>query len=325
MSVIKTMLPEGEKLPNNLYKTKKQLAKLGLGYEKIDACVNNCMLYYKENKDKQQCLVCGHPRYKPRKPGARTNVPFKVLRYLPLIPRLQRLYASNYTCEHMTWHANNLCEEGSMAHPSHGDAWKHFDRTHPSFASDARNVRLGLCTDGFSPFGNSSTPYSCWPVIITVYNLPPWMCMQEPFMFLNMVIPGPKSPGKNIDVFLRPLIDELKILWTSGVQTYDVCNKQNFNMRATLLWTTSDFPAHAMLSGWSTHGWLACPYCMDMTKSFNLRYGRKASWFDCHRQFLPLDHPYRKQAYKFHKGRIENDQPPIRLSGEEVHQRVEGH
>ncbi|KAL0293820.1 UNVERIFIED_CONTAM: hypothetical protein Sradi_6918600 [Sesamum radiatum] len=205
-----------------------------------------------------------------------------------------------------------------MAHPSHGDAWKHFDRTHPSFASDARNVRLGLCTDGFSPFGNSSTPYSCWPVIITVYNLPPWMCMQEPFMFLNMVIPGPKSPGKNIDVFLRPLIDELKILWTSGVQTYDVCNKQNFNMRATLLWTTSDFPAHAMLSGWSTHGWLACPYCMDMTKSFNLRYGRKASWFDCHRQFLPLDHPYRKQAYKFHKGRIENDQPPIRLSGEEV-------
>ncbi|KAL0305080.1 UNVERIFIED_CONTAM: hypothetical protein Scaly_2998100 [Sesamum calycinum] len=177
-----------------------------------------------------------------------------------------------------------------MAHPSHGDAWKHFDRTHPSFASDARNVRLGLCTDGFSPFGNSS----------------------------------PKSPGKIFDVFLRPLIDELKILWTSGVQTYDVCNKQNFNMRAALLWTITDFPAHAMQSGWSTHGWLACPYCMDMTKSFNLRYGRKASWFYCHRQFLPLDHPYRKQAYKFHKGRIENDQPPIRLSGEEVRQRVEG-
>ncbi|KAL0340049.1 UNVERIFIED_CONTAM: hypothetical protein Sradi_4521700 [Sesamum radiatum] len=139
MSVIRTMLPEGEKLPNNLFKTKKQLAKLGLGYGKIDACVNNCMLYYKENKDKQQCLVCGHPRYKPRKSGARTNVPFKVLRYLPLIPTLQRLYASNYTCEHVTWHANNLCEEGSMAHPSHRDAWKHFNRTHPSFASDARN------------------------------------------------------------------------------------------------------------------------------------------------------------------------------------------
>ncbi|KAL0355743.1 UNVERIFIED_CONTAM: hypothetical protein Sradi_4021200, partial [Sesamum radiatum] len=188
----------------------------------------------------------------------------------------------------------------------------------------ARNVRLGLCTDGFSPFGNSSTPYSCWPVIITVYNLPPWMCMQEPFMFLNMVISGPMSPGKDIDEYLRPLIDELKIVWTTGVQTYDVCSKQNFNMRAALLWTISNFLAHAMLSGWSTHGGLACPYCIDMTKSFQLSYGRKASWFDCYRQFLPLDHPYRKQAYMFRKGRIENDQPPIHLSGEDVRQRAEG-
>ncbi|KAL0286796.1 UNVERIFIED_CONTAM: hypothetical protein Sangu_2719300 [Sesamum angustifolium] len=208
---------EGEKLPDNLYKTKKQLAKLGLGYEKIDACLNNCILYYKENKDKQQHLVCDHPRYKPRKPAARKNVPFKVLRYLPFIPRLQRLYASCYTCEHMIWHANSRCEERSMGHLAHGEAWKHFDRTHLLFASYARNVRPGLCTDGFSPFGNFSTPYSCWSVIIIVYNLPPWMYMQEPFMFLNMVIPGPKSLVKDIDVHLRPLIDELKILWKTGV------------------------------------------------------------------------------------------------------------
>ncbi|KAG8382621.1 hypothetical protein BUALT_Bualt05G0096500 [Buddleja alternifolia] len=316
------MLPNGEKLPENLYKTKKQLSKLGLGYKKIDACENSCILYYKENKDRQECPVCFHPRYKPRKSGGRKQVSFKVLRYLPLIPRLQRLYASSYTCEHMSWHAKNGSVD-DMAHPSHGEAWKHFDGTYPSFASDPRNIRLGLCTDGFSPFSNSSIPYSCWPVIITVYNLPPWMCMQKPFMFLNMVIPGPKSPGKNIDVFLRPLVDELKTLWTSGVETYDVCNKQNFNMRAALMWTISDFPGYAMLSGWSTHGCLACPYCMKKTKSFLLKYGRKASWFDCHRQFLPPSHHYRRQAYKFRKGRIENDPPPLRLSGEDMCRIVE--
>ncbi|KAL2230660.1 UNVERIFIED_CONTAM: hypothetical protein Sindi_1660400 [Sesamum indicum] len=49
MSVIKTMLPEGEKLPDNLYRTKKQLAKLCLGYEKIDACVNNCATLFAIN------------------------------------------------------------------------------------------------------------------------------------------------------------------------------------------------------------------------------------------------------------------------------------
>ncbi|XP_042432996.1 uncharacterized protein LOC122019608 [Zingiber officinale] len=322
MSIIKSMLPESDNLPPNLYKTKKQLSNLGLGYKKIDACVNNYILYYKEYKDYKECPICFHPRYKPRKPRVRKEVPFHVLRYLPLIPRLKRLYASAYTCEHMTWHAKNHCIDGKMAHPSHGEAWKHFDRTYSSFASDPRNVRLGLCTDGFSPFGHQSTPYSCWPVIITVYNLPPWMCMQKPFMFLNMVIPGPKSPGKNIDVFLHPLIDELRELWTTRVQTYDVCSKQNFQMKAALLWTISDFPAYAMLSGWSTHGWLACPYCMEHTKSFQLKCGRKASWFDCHRQFLPRDHPFRRQAYKFRKGKVEIDSPPLRLSGKDIYQRV---
>jgi len=37
-----------------------------------------------------------------------------------------------------------------------------------------------------------------------------------------MMIPGPKNPGKKLDVFLRPLIDELKNLWFVGVETYDM-------------------------------------------------------------------------------------------------------
>ncbi|GJY85197.1 transposase, Ptta/En/Spm [Tanacetum coccineum] len=51
----------------------------------------------------------------------------------------------------------------------------------------------------------------------------------------------------------NPLIKELKTLWNDGVETYDAYRKNNFNMKATLLWTVSDFPAYAMLSGWSTH------------------------------------------------------------------------
>jgi len=65
----------------------------------------------------------------------------------------------------------------------------------------------------------------------SVYNLPPRMCMRPEFMFLSTVIPGPKSPGRNIDVCLRPLIDELAQLWSSGALTYDISRKQNFFMR----------------------------------------------------------------------------------------------
>jgi hypothetical protein len=87
-------------------------------------------------------------------------------------------------------------------HPSDGEVWKHFNSVHPHFSTKSRNVRLGLCTNGFNPFRSFAAPYSCWPVILTVYNLPPGMCMRLKFMFLSIVIPGPSSRGWNIDVYL---------------------------------------------------------------------------------------------------------------------------
>jgi hypothetical protein len=103
--------------------------------------------------------------------------------------------------------------DGVMVHPSDGEAWKHFNSVHPHFSTESRNVHLGLCTDGFNPFRSFAAPYSCWPIILTIHNLPPGMCMRSEFMFLSMVILGPSSPGRNIDVFLCPLIDELTQLW----------------------------------------------------------------------------------------------------------------
>ncbi|KAL0320521.1 UNVERIFIED_CONTAM: hypothetical protein Sradi_5313600 [Sesamum radiatum] len=44
------MLPKGHKLPDNFYSSKKVIAPLGLGVQKIDACENDCMLYWKEDK-----------------------------------------------------------------------------------------------------------------------------------------------------------------------------------------------------------------------------------------------------------------------------------
>ena len=88
------------------------------------------------------------------------------------------------------------------------------------------------------------------------------------------------------------------------------------------MWIISDFSAYAILSGWSTYGRLACPYCMEHTKSFTLKSGKKTSYFDCHPQFLPENHPYRKQRDKFKKGVIMKDLPPPRLSGDEISSRV---
>jgi hypothetical protein len=47
-----------------------------------------------------------------------------------------------------------------MVHPLDLDAWKALDNFDPEFARDARNVRIGLATDGFTPFGDNTTSYS---------------------------------------------------------------------------------------------------------------------------------------------------------------------
>jgi len=113
------------------------------------------------------------------------------------------------TAENMTWHQSYDVVDGVMVHPSDGKARKHFNSVHPHFSAESRNMRLGLCTDAFNPFESFAAPYSCWPVILTVYNLPLGMCMRPEFMFLSIIILGPSNPGRNIDVCLRPLIDEL--------------------------------------------------------------------------------------------------------------------
>ncbi|GJY91223.1 reverse transcriptase domain-containing protein, partial [Tanacetum coccineum] len=91
-----------------------------------------------------------------------------------------------------------------------------------------------------------------WLVILTTYNLPSWLCMKETSLMLVLLILDPKSLSMDIDIYLRPLINDLKDLWAlKGVETIDVATIKTFNMRAMLLLTINDFPAPSSLSGWS--------------------------------------------------------------------------
>ena len=283
------------------------------------------MIYWGDDSDLNSCKKCGHARYKQKVRGSRNRlyirklkVPYKKMHYFPITPRLQRLYASTATANEMRWHSEHHMEDGKMCHPSDAPAWKHFDGCFPEFSSEVRNVRLGLFADGFQPFGQSGQQYSLWPVVVTPYNLPPDLCMKEEFMFLTVLVPGPTNPKGKIDVFLQPLIAELKSLWGVGVQTYDISKRQNFQMRAALMWTINDFPAYSMMSGWSTAGMLACLHCMEDSDAFRLIKSGKQSWFDNHRKFLPMNHPYRRNTKDFIKNRKVTKQFPGVRSGDEI-------
>ena len=56
--------------------------------------------------------------------------------------------------------------------------------------------------------------------------------MQRKNIFLTLIILGPNYPGKNMNVYMQPLKDELQEAWDNGFKTYDAFSKQNFIMRA---------------------------------------------------------------------------------------------
>ena len=63
LGIVHELLPPDSKLPNDFYQSRKLLEGLGMQYIKIDVCYNNCMLFYKDNKDKDKCDFCGANRY----------------------------------------------------------------------------------------------------------------------------------------------------------------------------------------------------------------------------------------------------------------------
>nr|GEV47443.1 ribose 5-phosphate isomerase, type A [Tanacetum cinerariifolium] len=71
--------------------------------------------------------------------------------------------------------------------------------------------------------------------------------MKRQSFILSSIIPGKKAPGNDIDVYLKPLIKELQLLW-KGVVAYDAFSKQHFKLKASLMWTINDFPEDVVVA-----------------------------------------------------------------------------
>jgi hypothetical protein len=77
-----------------------------------------------------------------------------------------------------------------------------------------------LSTDGINPFNERMSDHNTWPVILTMYNIPTWLCQKRKYRFLNVIVSGPQQPGFDMDVFLEPVMEEFEkprvvcLVWT---------------------------------------------------------------------------------------------------------------
>ncbi|XP_021728741.1 uncharacterized protein LOC110695822 [Chenopodium quinoa] len=256
---LEDMFPEGNGLPISTYQVNKMLCPMGMEYQKIRACPNDCILYRNEYKDLHMCPRCGLSRYKCKKGDGTIDEkgpPSKVLWYLPIIPRFKCFFSNKEEVKNLIWHVEGRKKEEILRHPADSLQWKSIDKEFPEFGTKMRNLRLGLCTD------------------------------------------EPKQPGNDIYVYLAPLIDDLKLLWGEGVDVFDSYTKTNFRLRAMIFCTINDFPAYVNLLDYTNKGAKACPICEDNMVDEYLDFYGKIVYMHT-RTFLPLDHPYRKMKKPF--------------------------
>jgi hypothetical protein len=204
-----------------------------------------------------------------------------------------------------------------MSHPADSEAWEALHRFHLEFARDHRSVHLGLSMNGFQPHSKANSPYFCQLVFVMPYNLLPNKCLKQGFIFLVLVISGPMEPKKQMNVFLRPLMEEMKEL-RQGVDAYDSHLRCRFNLRVAYLWSIHDYLAYGKFVSWCVHGRLNCLICLDDTDAFKLQHGRKVSFFDCHQIFLPLNHPFRNDTCLFLKGKTIRKVLPKKKFGADI-------
>ncbi|CAN6226636.1 unnamed protein product [Urochloa humidicola] len=194
------------------------------------------------------------------------KIPALVMWYLPVADRLRRLFSNPKDAELMRWWDSDKQKkgDGKLRHPADAHQWKNFDDKYKEFAKDPRNVRFALSTDGMNPFGERKSTHSTWPVILSMYNLPTWLCQKRKYHLLCILIQGPKNPGIDIDIFLEPLLQEMKKLWKNGINIIDGFTQQPFNLRAMIFITINDYQALFVLSG-QFKGKTGCAVCLDDT------------------------------------------------------------
>ena len=105
--------------------------------------------------------------------------------------------------------------------------------------------------DGVNPYSLQNTNYSIWSVVVINNNIPPWLSVKNENFMLALIV-SRRRQVKNMDVYLQPMVDELKELW-DGINVYNVsrpiAEERIFTLYGMCAYTTHDYPSLGVFSG----------------------------------------------------------------------------
>ena len=181
-----------------------------------------------------------------------------------------------------------------------GEMWKHFQTSRTDgFLDEPYSLAFSLNIDWFQPWIRGT--YSAGAVYLTLLNLPRDERYAKENMILIGMLPGGKEKNQKLDLLLKPLVDELLLLWEGCVFKTPMC-KDGRKVRGGLICVSCDLPAGRKLCGFK-----AATACCSKCK-FSFRYydtgrkrkdGRNQWGWDCSgndvKSWVPRQHEEVKQ------------------------------
>jgi hypothetical protein len=224
----------------------------------FDVCPNDCIIFRGTYATLTECPICNAQRYK------RNKIPCRRFQYLPVGPRLERLFGTTNLAQLVQAHIDRcgICTTDSILSDIHSSpAWAATYSKDGIFKGDARGISFGLCTDGVNPFSHLRTSYSMIPIVMSLLNLPRNVRHSFGNVLLVGIVPGNgRQEAKNIQPYLKILVDELMSLCKASV--YDAYQKATFQLKVHIFLHILDYPGIAKV--FNIHGagaYKGCAWC----------------------------------------------------------------
>ena len=248
-----------------------------------DACKNDCIVFRCAYSSLSKCPKCGSERYI----SEQSKIAVGRFTYLPLKPRLQRLFGNHNMAQILQSHCIVHDYDDDIIFDIHQSvSWKTAYSCNGMFKEDYRGISLALCVDGVNPFAHNRVSYSMWPIMLTLLNLPRILRNKFGSIMLVGIIPsnGAQEP-QSLNPYLDILVDEL--LELSSYTLYDAYQNAPFECKLAVLLYVLDYPGICKtMSVVGSGGLQGCMFCdiqgvrnKDLNNTIYLQ----------NRRFLPME------------------------------------
>lgn len=269
-------------LPNSVYKVKQLVGELK--FERFVVCkkcfsiytLANCIEDSGSGRRSKHCSFqrfplhpylsmrspCGAQLLKTVELASRQTYLYPILMYcyLGVDVSLQSLFDRPMFYSACEQWRTRVAIDGELRDVYDGKMWQKFANYEGErFLSEAGNIGFILNFDFFQPYDHLA--YSLGAIYMSVLNLPREIRYKQENTILVGLIPGPHEPSRDINSFLKPLVNDLNRLWR-GVDMRVSSIKCVKKIRCALMCVACDLPAGRKICGFLGHSAkLGCSRC----------------------------------------------------------------